>query len=136
MAEPEPPAGSWELPPAVVAAINDELGRIEGDSRLVLDAAAIVGESFEAELVAAIADRSVPATLAALDVLLEADIIRPTATPAPLPLSASDRAQGGLRRDASRVAARCPRSGGNGADGGGCYREHVCAPRRAVGHGG
>ena len=82
MAEPEPPAGSWELPPAVVAAINDELGRIEGDSRLVLDAAAIVGESFEAELAAAIADRSVPATLAALDVLLEADIIRPTATPA------------------------------------------------------
>ncbi len=82
MAEPEPPAGSWELPPAVVAAINDELGRIEGDSKLVLDAAAIVGESFEAELAAAIADRSVPATLAALDVLLEADIIRPTATPA------------------------------------------------------
>ena len=43
MAEAEPPAGPWELPPAVVAATNDELGRIEGDSRLVLDAAAIVG---------------------------------------------------------------------------------------------
>src|SRR6201996_6940420 len=81
-AEAESPTGPWELPPAVVAAINDELGRIEGDSRLVLDAAAIVGESFEAELAAAIADRSVPATLTALDVLLKADIIRPTATPA------------------------------------------------------
>jgi DNA-binding CsgD family transcriptional regulator len=80
-AAPEQPAESWELPLAVVAAINDELGRIEGDRRIVLDAAAIVGESFEARLAAAIAERSVAATLAALDDLLEADIIRPTATP-------------------------------------------------------
>jgi DNA-binding CsgD family transcriptional regulator len=77
----EQPTESWEIPPAVAASISDELGRLDGDARVVLDAAAIVGESFEAELAAAIAERSSAATLAALDELLEADIIRPTATP-------------------------------------------------------
>ncbi len=77
----EQPTEPRELPPAVAAAINDELGRIEPDPRVVLDAAAIVGESFEASLAAAIAERSSAATLAALDDLLEADIIRPTPTP-------------------------------------------------------
>jgi len=72
---------SWALPHAVVAAINDELDRVETKTRLVLDAAAIVGESFEPELVASISERSVAFTLDALDRLLQADIIRATATP-------------------------------------------------------
>ena len=72
---------SSALPPAVAAAIGDELSRIESSSRLVLDAAAIVGESFEPELVAAIAERRLAFTLHALDQLLEVDVIRPTATP-------------------------------------------------------
>jgi DNA-binding CsgD family transcriptional regulator len=77
----EPMAESWALPPAVVAAIQDELARIKGESRLVLDAAAIVGESFEPEPVAAIAELTVASVLAAVDELLNADIIRATATP-------------------------------------------------------
>lgn len=77
----EQPTEAWEIPPAVAASISDELGRIDGDARVVLDAGAIVGESFEAELAAAIAERSVTAALGALDELLAADIIRPTATP-------------------------------------------------------
>jgi len=74
-------ADSWALPPAVVAAIHDELGRIVGECRLVLDAAAIVGESFEPEAAAAIADVTLASALGAIDELLEADIIRATATP-------------------------------------------------------
>jgi DNA-binding CsgD family transcriptional regulator len=80
-APPERMAESWALPPAVGAAIHDELTRIRGESRVVLDAAAIIGESFEPEPVAAIAELSVASTLAAVDELLEADIIRATATP-------------------------------------------------------
>ena len=72
---------SWALPPAVAAAINDELTRIGTEHRLVLDAAAIVGESFEPELVASISERSLPFTLDAIDQLLDADIVRATATP-------------------------------------------------------
>jgi len=74
-----PPAESWTLPPAVAVAIEDELSRIHASDKLVLDAAAVVGESFEPELVASIAERSVAFTLEALDALLEADIIRATA---------------------------------------------------------
>lgn len=77
----EQPTGTWTLPPAVSASIGAELDPIVGDSRVVLDAAAIIGESFEPELVAAVADRSLGSTLAAVDELLEADLIRPTATP-------------------------------------------------------
>jgi DNA-binding CsgD family transcriptional regulator len=71
----------WAPPPAVAAAIHDELDHLNNDCRLVLDAAAIVGESFEPQLVAAIADRDLTLTLVAVDELLDADLIRPTATP-------------------------------------------------------
>jgi DNA-binding CsgD family transcriptional regulator len=75
------PTESWTLPPAVSVAIDDELSRIHASHKLVLDAAAVVGESFEPELVASIAERSVGFTLEALDQLVGADIIRATATP-------------------------------------------------------
>src|SRR5689334_22865051 len=75
------PTESWTLPPAVAVAIEDELSRIHASHKLVLDAAAVVGESFEPELVASIAERSVAFTLEALDQLVGADIIRATATP-------------------------------------------------------
>ncbi|HUE27857.1 MAG TPA: LuxR C-terminal-related transcriptional regulator, partial [Solirubrobacteraceae bacterium] len=71
----------WTLPPAVAVAIDDELSRIHASHKLVLDAAAVVGESFEPELVASIAEQSVAFTLEALDRLVGADIIRATATP-------------------------------------------------------
>jgi DNA-binding CsgD family transcriptional regulator len=75
------PTESWTLPPAVAVAIDDELSRIRASHKLVLDAAAVLGESFEPELVASIAERSVAFTLKALDQLVAADIIRATATP-------------------------------------------------------
>lgn len=76
-AEPE----SWAPPAAVLAAIIDELDHLHRDCRMVLDAAAIVGESFEPELAAAIVERELTPTLAALDELLDVDLIRPTTTP-------------------------------------------------------
>ena len=75
------PTELWTLPSAVAVAIDDELGRIQASHKLVLDAAAVVGESFEPELVASIAERSVAFTLEAIDQLAGADIIRATATP-------------------------------------------------------
>lgn len=80
-APPEAMTESWALPPAIIASIHDELARIEGEHRVMLDAAAIVGEPFEPEPVAAIAELTLASTLAAIDALLEADIIRVTATP-------------------------------------------------------
>ena len=67
--------------PAVAVAVEDELSRIHASHKLVLDAAAVVGDSFEPELVASIAERSVAFTLEALDQLVAADIVRATATP-------------------------------------------------------
>lgn len=75
------PMESWPLPQAVADAIDDELGGLPDTCRLVLDAAAIAGEAFEPELVAAISERSVAFTLDAIDQLLDADIVRATATP-------------------------------------------------------
>jgi predicted ATPase len=51
----ERPSVSWAPPPGVAAAIRDELASLSDEARLVLDAAAVGGESFEPELVAAIA---------------------------------------------------------------------------------
>jgi len=69
------------VPRAVIAAIGEELAAVSAESRLVLEAAAVAGESFEPELVAAIAERTVPLVLAALDELLGVDFIRPTDAP-------------------------------------------------------
>ncbi len=68
-------------PPGVVAAIGDELTGLPDGAREVLDAAAVAGDEFDPEIVAAIADRAEAATLAALDELLAADLIRTTAAP-------------------------------------------------------
>jgi ATP/maltotriose-dependent transcriptional regulator MalT len=80
---PTPPAERQQvqgrLPAAVAAAIREEIETLDQEVRIVLDAAAIAGESFEPELVAAIAEVSTP--LDALDELLRVDLIRPTDAP-------------------------------------------------------
>jgi DNA-binding CsgD family transcriptional regulator len=74
-------ADAWVLPAGVVAALEGELEGLAADRRLVLEAAAVAGESFEPELVAAIAQCDVASTLSTLDELLRVDLMRPTAAP-------------------------------------------------------
>jgi ATP/maltotriose-dependent transcriptional regulator MalT len=69
------------LPAPVLAALEGELDALTADCRRVLEAAAVAGESFEPELVAAIAERDLAATLATLDDLLQVDLMRPTGAP-------------------------------------------------------
>jgi ATP/maltotriose-dependent transcriptional regulator MalT len=69
------------VPHAVIAAIYEELAGVSDPARRALQAAAVAGESFEPELVGAIAEQALPAALAALDELLAFDLIRPTEAP-------------------------------------------------------
>ena len=71
-------SGEWRPPLPVAASIRGELHGLTREARVVADAAAIAGESFEPTLVAAIAERSVHATLTTFDDLLAVDVIRPT----------------------------------------------------------
>lgn len=77
----ENPADEWRPPAAVSASIREELSGLAAETRVTADAAAIAGESFEPRLVAAIAERPEPVTLAAFDELLAVDFIRPTDAP-------------------------------------------------------
>jgi ATP/maltotriose-dependent transcriptional regulator MalT len=65
----------------VIAAIHEQLMAVSGEARRALEAAAVAGESFEPELVGAIAELDVRAALAAVDELLEVDLIVVTDAP-------------------------------------------------------
>ena len=69
------------VPPAVVAALTEELGLLSDGARLVLEGAAVAGDPFEPELVAAAAAVTEPDAFAALDELLRCDLVRPTDVP-------------------------------------------------------
>jgi DNA-binding CsgD family transcriptional regulator len=76
-----PPMSAETVPRAVAAAIQEELQAVSGPSLSILRAAAVAGEPFEPELVAAVADQDITVVLAALDELLEVAVIRPTEAP-------------------------------------------------------
>jgi DNA-binding CsgD family transcriptional regulator len=76
-----PARTSGAVPRAVIAAIREELAGATEQSRLTLQAAAVAGESFEPELVGAIAEQTESAVLAAVDELVEFDFIRATEAP-------------------------------------------------------
>ncbi|HET7046793.1 MAG TPA: BREX system ATP-binding domain-containing protein [Solirubrobacteraceae bacterium] len=71
----------WVAPAGVRHAVDHELGRLAPAARSMLEAGAVVGDSFDPALVAAVAQRDEADLLAALDVLVAADLIRPTAVP-------------------------------------------------------
>lgn len=75
------PRSTGTVPRAVTASIYEELTAVSDESRLTLHAAAVAGESFEPELIAAIVEQPMASVLAALDELLEVDLIRPTDVP-------------------------------------------------------
>jgi DNA-binding CsgD family transcriptional regulator len=69
------------VPKAVAVALGDELRSLEPTARLVLDAAAIAGVTFEPALVAVVAAASETDALHALDGLVSVGLVRPTQTP-------------------------------------------------------
>jgi DNA-binding CsgD family transcriptional regulator len=70
-----------EVPPGVGALVADELYRLGAEHKVVVDAAAVVGESFDAGLVATVAEHGEGVALALLDELVDADLVRPAAVP-------------------------------------------------------
>ena len=70
-----------EVPPAVVAALAEELGLLSDGGRRILEGAAVAGDPFEPELVAAAAGVTEVTAIEALDELLRSDLVRPTDVP-------------------------------------------------------
>ena len=69
------------VPRAVSAALADELRRVTGATRTVLDAAAVIGVDFDPETVAAVAEVAPEVVIDALDELVAADLMRPSIHP-------------------------------------------------------
>jgi DNA-binding NarL/FixJ family response regulator len=75
------PADHIGVPSAVAASLNEELGLLSQDGRLVFEGAAVAGDPFEPELAAAAAATSEVATMDAIDELLRLDLVRTTDVP-------------------------------------------------------
>ena len=73
------PAGA--LPAAVTAALAEELESLSLPARALLNGAAVAGEPFSPELAAAVAELAEDEGLAALDDLIERDLVRATGVP-------------------------------------------------------
>ncbi len=78
---PELSPGDLDVPPAVAAALAEELALLSDGGRRVLEGAAVAGDPFEPELAAAAAATSEASALEALDELLKLDLIRETEVP-------------------------------------------------------
>src|SRR5215210_4110552 len=73
--------GGVEVPRAVAAALAEELGLLSERARRILEGAAVAGDPFEPELVAAAAGETEATAIEALDELLRSDLVRPTDVP-------------------------------------------------------
>jgi ATP/maltotriose-dependent transcriptional regulator MalT len=69
------------VPPAVAAALAEELASVSPEGRGLLEAGAVIGDPFELELAAAAGDVSETDALAALDELLASGLLRRTDVP-------------------------------------------------------
>jgi DNA-binding CsgD family transcriptional regulator len=74
---PAPRAEFGEIPAAVQAALGAELGALGAETRLVAQAAAVAGNTFEPGLVEAASGLGPHTVLAALDELAASDMVRP-----------------------------------------------------------
>ena len=68
-----------EVPPAVASTLAGEVAALSGIAQAVIQAAAVAGELFEPDVVARIVGLAESDALAALDELLERDLVRETA---------------------------------------------------------
>jgi DNA-binding NarL/FixJ family response regulator/tetratricopeptide (TPR) repeat protein len=73
--------GALDVPPAVAASLVEELALLEPATRQVLAGAAVAGDPFEPELAAAAAGSTDAEAIAALDALLDRDLVRHTDVP-------------------------------------------------------
>ena len=78
---PELSLGDLDVPPAVAAALAEELALLSDGGRRVLEGAAVAGDPFEPELAAAAAATSEALALEALDELLKLGLIQETEVP-------------------------------------------------------
>lgn len=69
------------VPPAVAAALHEELAMLAEGARRVLEGAAVAGDPFEPELAAAAAATSERTAMDAIDELLRVDVVRGTDVP-------------------------------------------------------
>jgi len=69
------------VPPAVAAALADELAALSPEARSLLEGGSVIGDPFELELAAAAAGIPEATALAALDELLAAQLLRRTSAP-------------------------------------------------------
>jgi ATP/maltotriose-dependent transcriptional regulator MalT len=69
------------VPAAVAASLSEELAALSDDARRMLDGAAVVGDPFESELAATVAELPDGEALDALDELLSHEIVRPGELP-------------------------------------------------------
>jgi DNA-binding CsgD family transcriptional regulator len=78
---PAPELAELELPPAISAALAEEIRSLPAEHLALLEAAAVAGERFEPDLVADIAGVTERDVLPTLDELLARELVRPTETP-------------------------------------------------------
>ena len=75
------PPADLDVPPAVAAALGEELALLSEGARLVLEGGAVAGDPFDPELAAAAAAIPEASALEALDELLRLDLVRETEVP-------------------------------------------------------
>ncbi len=73
--------GDLQVPPAVVRALGEEIAGLSEPTRIVLQGAAVAGDPFEPELATAAAAVEEEAAIAAIDELLELELVRRTRVP-------------------------------------------------------
>jgi tetratricopeptide (TPR) repeat protein len=69
------------VPPAVAAAIAQELAALSGSARGFAEAAAVVGDPFDLDITTAAAEAAESTALAAIDELIARDLVRPAQVP-------------------------------------------------------
>lgn len=70
-----------EIPAAVLVSLNEEIGMLTDEGRLILEGGAVAGDPFEPELAAAAAGVSESVALNGVDELLRIDLVRTTDVP-------------------------------------------------------
>jgi DNA-binding CsgD family transcriptional regulator len=77
----QPAVETIGIPPAVAAALAEELALLSARARLVLEGASVAGDPFEPELAAAAAATTEPEAMNAIDELLQLDLVKGTDVP-------------------------------------------------------